>query len=111
VREYPPRSGRPLPRDEASNPPPCYKCPKVPEQLRKERQAAGKEVVPADAVEPDDEARRVLAFFLECDAVGRFPADPLFRRYAAVIRPYAKASDEQPQRELISLIRRLVTRR
>lgn len=97
------RAGKPLPRP-AAVPPPCFKCEKVPPDVRQRKQEAGEEVTPADAVEPDAAARRVVEHFLECDAVRHFPDDPVVRRHAVLVRPVAAAAEGDPLRELIGLV-------
>jgi hypothetical protein len=97
------RLGKPLPRP-ATVPPPCFKCPKVPAGIRAAKREAGAEVTPADAVEPDEIARAVVAHFLACDAARTFPDDPIVRRHAGIIRPYAEAAAARPIQQLISLV-------
>ncbi len=60
-------------------PTPCWKCPKIPDEAPKS---------PAFAVEPTERSRQIIAHYHRCRAVGRFPADPLVERNAAVIREY-----------------------
>jgi len=97
------RANKPVPRPPYV-PPPCFKCPKVPREMRDERQSAGEEVTPADAADPDDLARGVVEHYLECRAVGAFPRDPVVRRHARLIAPYYDAARDQPLRQLIALV-------
>lgn len=68
--------GTPQPRP-AGSAPPCWQCPKIP---------AGEPPHPANAVEPGEDVYRMVAHYLRCKAVLRFPADPLVERNAAIIR-------------------------
>lgn len=71
------RGGKPLPRPKGKGPP-CGSCPKVP--------AGTESPGPEKAVELTAELRECYRFYRECRAVGAFPADPIVRWAAAVIR-------------------------
>jgi hypothetical protein len=94
--------GKPVPR--GGSLPPCWKCPKVPLAVRKERQRSGKEVTPADAADPGPEHYAIVEHFLRCDAVGQFPDDEIVKRHAGIIRPYKDAADRRPLETLIGLV-------
>ncbi|AWM35908.1 hypothetical protein GobsT_63590 [Gemmata obscuriglobus] len=81
------RGGRPVARPRGVKPP-CQWCPKV---------APGDEPVPASAQDLSEKNRAAYLHFLECDAVGAFPPDPIVRRNAAIIRG-ARAAAERAER-------------
>lgn len=58
--------------------PPCYSCPKIPEDSDGPR--------PGLAVELSDRNLFAYQHYLECRAVGQFPDDAIVRRNAAIIR-------------------------
>ncbi len=88
--------------------PPCWRCPKVPRSVREERQRTGKRVTPADAIEPDADARQAVDHFLECAAVGQFPDDGWVRRHAMLLRPMLQRVEQEPVREMTDLLRRFL---
>jgi hypothetical protein len=57
--------------------PPCHWCPKIPK---------GTPPRPENAVELSPKNMAAYLHYLECRAVGQFPADPIVRRNAAAIR-------------------------
>lgn len=71
-------------------PPPCDRCPKVPDDA------------PAKhwdyAVELSQRNERVYRHYLECKAVGSFPDDPIVRRHAGIIR---RVEDAAANREVV----------
>lgn len=69
-------------------PPPCYYCPKQPDDVPEADRC------PATAVELSDRNWRAWLFHRECQAVGRFPADPIVRRNAALIAAAEKLADQ-----------------
>lgn len=90
------RNGRPYPRP-AIVPTPCQTCPK----LRGERRKAA-----LFAVEVTDRDVRALNHYLECRAVSDFPADPIVRSNAAIIRAIMDEIERAPLQGLIDCLTR-----
>jgi hypothetical protein len=57
---------------------PCHKCPKIPSDAPVKGRAF--------AVEMSQQNWLAYEHYLECRAVGQFPADPIIRRWASLIR-------------------------
>lgn len=70
------RGGRPQPRPKGV-PTPCAACPKI---------APGDPPRPESAQDLSEASAQAYQHYLECKAVGAFPADPIVRRNAAVIK-------------------------
>ena len=70
------RFGEPVPRPKHC-PTPCARCPKI---------LPGAPPNPSSAVELTDSTLLTLQHYRECQAVGRFPDDPIVRRNAVIIR-------------------------
>jgi hypothetical protein len=83
--EYPPQSGRPIPRA-AGNEPPCRRGP---DKCPKGHPAAGRELTEVNW--------QAYMHYLECKATGNFPADPIVSRNAGVIRGVEDALDRAEQ--------------
>jgi len=81
---------QPLPRPPAVKPP-CSSCEKVPEDVRKGKPP--QLVTSKDAVQVTPEVLAVLDHYLMCKAVGRFPADPIVERHAAILARLEEARD------------------
>lgn len=86
------RAGIPTRRRE-NNPPPCYRCPKIP---------PGEEPTWANAAELKGDLRRAWLHYLECRATGRFPDDPLVGLHARVIRGVYDAVDQANVRRVMA---------
>lgn len=74
-------NGQPMPRVVADSMP-CRICPKIP----RSSVPAGQQPGPHHAVELTPQNLQAYWHYLECKAVGCFPADPIVRRNAALIR-------------------------
>jgi len=70
------RGGEPTPRTPGAKTP-CVFCPKIP---------PGAAPKPENAVEVTPQLADCLTHYLECRAVGQFPADPIVRTAAVLIR-------------------------
>ncbi len=76
-------------------PTPCFKCPKIPVGMAPDRQ---------NAVELTDRNFAAYVHYLECRAVGQFPADPIVRRNARILRAIQDEADQKPLHKLIALV-------
>lgn len=101
------RTGEPE-RREPHQPTPCHKCPKVPYALR--ASGADTRACRAAAAEPTDANRQTLRFYRECKAVGDFPADPLVRWFAGVIRGAEDAAERDERARLVRAVDALTER-
>lgn len=68
------RGGKPVLRAKNTKPP-CHWCPKI---------APNDEPIPANAHEMTEKSQLAYQHYLECKAVGQFPADTICRRNAAL---------------------------
>jgi hypothetical protein len=80
----PARFGLPVRRPPGTLPP-CHQCPKVPDDAPFRTREY--------AVDLTDQNWQALAFYSECRAVGQFPADPIVRRWAGLIRAVEDAHE------------------
>lgn len=95
------RNGRRIPLPTTAKPP-CYKCVKVPEDVRKEK---GHACTPADAMDPEDMHWWALQTFMECEAIRSFPDDDGWVRHdAALIRAVKDIADRQPMTTAMKLM-------
>lgn len=79
------RGGKPVPRPPLS-PTPCVRCPKIP---------PGRDPKPESAAELTPQLAECYQHYLECRAVGDFPADPIVRTAAALIRQVEDAANRR----------------
>lgn len=81
-------------------PTPCEDCPKIPKDApeRSSKYAA----------DLDERTWKIYVHYLECKAVGSFPADGWVRRHAALIRAVEDTQVEVRQAELTNTLRLLV---
>jgi len=93
----PARVGLPVRRPKGM-PTPCHKCPKIPDEAPKSAQFAA---------ELSDRNRRAYLHYLECEAVGRFPDDPIVARNAAIIRGWLRAAERSTLDDLAAALLRL----
>jgi hypothetical protein len=80
------RAGKPVPRPANASPPCCW-CDKQPPDVPET------ERTPATACELSEQNWQAYQFHRGCEAVGRFPNDPIVRRNGAVIREAVKAAE------------------
>lgn len=80
-------SGRIVLRATGSKPP-CRACPKQPASVPEAERS------PATAAELSPRNAEAYRHYRECRAVGDFPADPIVRRNAAIIRDAEDESDD-----------------
>ncbi len=95
AREPMTRAGKLVPRAAASKTP-CAWCPKI---------APGDPACPESAQDLSDKNRAAYLHYLECSAVGAFPADALVRRNAALIKGAEDAAErvERARSGLVTL--------
>lgn len=103
-------AGQPIPRDLRVTPTPCFKCEKVPYEVRT-KAADPSQLTHADAIEPEIRHRLAVQFHLECNAVRQFPNDPLVRRNARIIQPIVEERDRRPLELLIATVTAALAKR
>lgn len=69
----------------AQHPTPCHICPKTEGQKERTR---------ANAVTMSDKNQQALQHYLECKSTGIFPDDPIVKRNASYIAPFAAAAEQ-----------------
>lgn len=91
----------------SDNPPPCFRCPKVPLQRRK--QPINKVPLPTWRDAHELSAMNQIAYhhYLECKAVGQFPDDAIVRRNAGLIRQAEEIAERSRQRRMSNSLEQL----
>ncbi len=88
--------------------PPCYECPKIPDDKPKSYY---------HAIEVSDRSFAMLKYFEECDAVQQWPknkegeVDPIIRRFATIIKRYKDNGKERRSNELLIMLIKTLTSR
>ncbi len=77
-------------------PTPCFKCPKIPSGAAPPDRS--------NAVELTERNFAAYVHYLECRAVGQFPADPIVRRNARILRAIQDEAEQKPLHKLIALV-------
>lgn len=85
----------PVPRAPGA-PTPCASCPKIP------MDSPAKDA--AHAISPSDRSLQAYRHYLECEAVGHFPDDPIVCRNAGIIRAIRQQWERWPALQLLAVL-------
>lgn len=101
-------AGKPIPRNSMA-PTPCYRCQKIPYQIRRTLQpdTDGSQY----AITPELRHRQAVEYHHECRCVNSWPDDLWVRRHAALIEPVFRKSERQPLEVLAGAVAALSARR
>jgi hypothetical protein len=82
----------PVPRS-PTDPPPCWRCPKIPDDAPKHW---------SSAQELSEKNRKAYRHYLHCRAVRRWPKDPIVERNAMILEPLHEEYDRMMQAKWIA---------
>lgn len=95
------RAGKPSPRPKGSKPP-CAWCPKI---------FPGDDPNPDNAQELSETNQQVYRHYLECKAVGQWPADPICRYHARLCQSIEDVADKISQQRFGLTVLNTIMRR
>lgn len=113
IARRPQRIGLPMARGRAKTP--CGKCPKIPEDVRRQAERDGVRLTSEHAIELSDRNAACLTHWLEARAMKGFREpdrdDPWVRRHARILQAVQDEYDREPYERMTAIVTAVATMR